>query len=306
MQPRNLPEVGDHFAEFDIECRIGSGAMATVFRAHSSSLGTVALKVLSPHLAADENARNMFQDEAMITRQLSHPHIARALASGTERGLPYLALEYVAGPSYAECQERAAARSSGLPLGFHLLVLTHAAEGLHAAHVLAGADGLPLALVHRDVKPQNIIVSTSGQVKVTDFGVSAARGRLTRTATGRTKGTLAYMAPEQFTRPKEVDRRVDVWALGVVAWEALNQRRLFQADTDGNTTWNVVHAPIPALRADVPELVSDCIGRCLERDPEKRPASCAPLAEVFEEAAARLGWSSAEMIGQTLREQLDS
>jgi serine/threonine-protein kinase len=282
---------------------IGRGSTATVFRAREARTGgLVALKLLRQDLALVESAVTMFADEARIAGNIEHPNVVRVLGTGEHAGAPYIVQELVEGLSYAELLELALREGRRLELGTQLSILAQAAEGLHAAHETRDASRALLGIVHRDVKPQNVLVGYDGRVKVVDFGVAAARDRSTRTATGATKGTLAYLAPEQILSPRDVDRRADIWALGVVAWEALCGRRLFFDKMEGVTIWNVVHQEIPSLDASlgIPEAVVRVVSRCLARDRALRPSSAAAVAEVFDAGAAELGASGREAIARLL------
>lgn len=277
---------------------IGRGATSLVFRASDGNGATAAVKVLNDELLGDPEARASFLEEGRLAQALHHPNIVRAIATGTERDQPFLIQEYVAGPSYAELQARALARSSSLPLGVHLWILSRIAAGLMAVHDAVDSSGARLELIHRDVKPSNVLLGLQGEVKLTDFGVARSGAQQVRTKTGSTRGTLAYLAPEQILSPRDLDSRVDLWALGVVAFEALTGRRLFHATLEGATVWNVVHAEIPSLASlapDLPDGATRCIARCLSRDRERRPASAAHVAEVLEEAATTLDTGALEV-----------
>jgi len=272
---------------------VGRGSTAVVWRVTDPRSGVdVALKWMVPDLVMDEAAVRMFSDEAAIASRVLHPNVARVLGTGAFEGAPFIVQDLVEGCSWAELSERAEAHGAPIPVGAHLGIAAQAAEGLHAAHETRDAGGKLLGIVHRDVKPQNILVGFDGRVRVVDFGIAAARDRSTRTATGTTKGTLAYLAPEQILSPRDIDRRVDLWSLAVVTWEALNRRRLFFDPNEGTTIWNVVHLPVPRIQAEgVPDAVRDVLDRCLTRDPSQRPASAAAVAEILESAAVELGYA---------------
>ncbi|MBK7583402.1 MAG: serine/threonine protein kinase [Myxococcales bacterium] len=294
---------GDILDRHVIVEEVGRGSTASVFRARNLDSGQdVALKLLRPDLALVESAVSMFADEARIASRIVHPNVARVLSTGAHQGAPFIVQELVEGLSYSEARARAADRGLRFELAAHLSVLAQAAEGLHAAHETRGDDGQSLNIVHRDVKPENILLGLDGRVKVVDFGIAAARDRSTRTATGATKGTLAYLAPEQILSPRDVDRRADLWALGVVAWEALSERRLFFDKMEGLTIWNVVHQEIPALEVGgrLPEPVVRVIQRCLSRDRAARPASAAAVAELFEAGAQTAGQSGTALVARLL------
>ena len=159
--------------------------------------------------------------------------------------------------------------------------------GLHVAHELKDDDGQPLNIVHRDVSPQNILIGMDGSGRITDFGVARATTRLSTTRTGQLKGKLAYMAPEQ-ARGAPVDRRADLFAMGIVLWECLAQKRLFKGEGEADTLNRVLYEPIPSLRQanpDVPAALEAVVMKALERDPDKRWSDASELADALEKAA---------------------
>ena len=295
---------GETVGGYTVVEEVGRGSTATVFRARPGDHGPdVALKLLRPDLAVVESAMTMFADEAQIAARIVHPNVVRVLGTGEHDGVPFIVQELVEGFSYGEVRSRVAELGRSIELSTHLAILAQAAEGLHAAHETRDEHGALSNIVHRDVKPHNILLRFSGRVKVVDFGVAAARDRSTRTATGATKGTLAYLAPEQILSPRDVDRRADLWALGVIAWEGVTGQRLFFDKMDGVTIWNVVHREIPPLATEgsVPEPVLRVVARCLSRKREGRPPSAAAVAEVFESAAAALGETGLEPVARLTR-----
>jgi serine/threonine-protein kinase len=293
---------GENVGAYRVAGEVGRGSTALVYRATCAGADDVALKVMFADLAEDTEALQMFLDEQDIASRVDHPNVARVLETGMHRGRPFIVQELVDGYSYVQLSEAALAAGVPLPVGLHLHILSRAAQGLHGAHETRRPDGTHLSIVHRDVKPQNVLIGFDGRVKVVDFGIAAAQGRKTRTATGNTKGTLAYLAPEQILSPRGVDRRADIWALGVVAWEALSGERLFQDTNEGGTIWNVVHRAVPDLTARVlPEIASQTLKKCLQRDRNQRYPSAAAVAEGFEEAAAECGWSSSAQVSAQIQ-----
>lgn len=303
----SLPSLGARIDNYLLRAVVGQGSTSTVYVAERGG-AQVALKVMLPELLSEDAAHQVFDDEAMIGRAVSHPNVALALRRGTWQDLPYLVLELVHGRSYADVLRRAQQRNIPLPAGFHLWLLAEASEGLHAAHEAVGPGGAAMHVVHRDVKPQNVLIGFDGRCKVVDFGVAAARGRSFRTATGACKGTLAYLAPEQITSPRAIDRRADVWALGVLAWEALAGRRLFKRATPADTVQAIVRADVPALSEVMPRVhaaVHDVVMRCLRRDPAARPATASAVAEAFRRAAKRLGFTGTRGVVEIMKVLFD-
>jgi eukaryotic-like serine/threonine-protein kinase len=268
---------------YEVLGEIAHGGMAAVYRVRRKAQGgfdrALAMKVLLPQLAADEKFVAMFLDEARIASQVQHPNVVQVFDLGEHAGTPFLVMELLRGRSLRHAMAHA------IPLSIAVAIGIGAARGLHAAHEARDPNGKPLRVVHRDVSPQNIHVGIDGRVKVVDFGIAAARGRMTETATGEVKGKLRYLAPEQITRSRAVDRRIDVWALGVTLWELFASRPLFQGADEGSTMWNVLHQEIEPLR-EVPAEVGALVLACLAREPADRPASAQVVAERLEAALA--------------------
>ncbi len=286
-----LPSPGEVIERYQVVGRIAQGGMAEVYLARRRGPGgfekRVAMKVMHAHLAGEPNFVSMFLDEARIASSIEHPNVVRVLDVGLHEGLPWLVMELLHGePLTMVVADEATMPDMRLSIG----ILLATAEGLHAAHEARGADGRRLDVVHRDVSPHNIHVGYDGHVKVVDFGIAAAEGRLTRTATGEVKGKFGYLAPEQIKYPGlRVDRRVDLWAFGVVAWELFARRRLFGAGDAASKLYQILNAPIPSVRTvapDAPETVASVIDACLSRDPDLRPNDAAAIATALRDAIA--------------------
>src|SRR5512142_270923 len=212
---------------------IASGGMAVVhigrLLGQAGFSRTVAIKRLHPQFARDPNVVSMLLDEARLAVRVQHPNVVAPLDVLVVQGEVLVVMEYVSGDTLARLQRSPANAehppSSAIVTG----IICNALYGLHAAHEAVGENGQPLHIVHRDVSPQNIMVGLDGIARVLDFGVAKAAMRSHCTTDGVVKGKVAYMAPEQI-EAREVDRRTDIFAAGIVAWEALSGRRLFSAD----------------------------------------------------------------------------
>jgi len=247
----------------------------------------VAIKRLHPHLAREREFVDMFLDEARLAARIHHPNVVPIQEIGqSERGY-YLVMDYIEGDTAARLFARAAQSGSRVPLEVAVRIMLDALSGLHAAHVLKDDNGKPLEIVHRDVSPQNILVGIDGSSRLTDFGVARAASRLSSTRSGQLKGKLAYMAPEQ-AKGGDLDRRADVFAMGIVAWEAFAFRRLFKGDGEAETLNRVLYEPIPQLLDAAPNLdktLAAVVMKALERDPAKRFDTAADFADALENAA---------------------
>jgi len=262
---------------YRVVAELARGGMAAVFLA-LGDLGrgpeVVAIKQIHAHLAHDPDFVAMLMDEARIVSMLKHPNVVEVVdyELGDSGADNFIVMEYVAGEALSLLMRHAQQR--GFQVGYALAasVAADVAAALHAAHELRNARGELLGIVHRDVTPQNILVGWDGAVKLTDFGVAKAVGRLQRTQPGEIKGKIAYMAPEHaFGRP--VDRRSDVYSLGVVLYELAVNRRLFGGKTDAETIRNVMQGVVTPPRAidpNFPPSLEEIILAMLAADPAQR------------------------------------
>ncbi len=247
---------------YEITARIARGGMATVYRAVDRRLEReVALKIMHPHLAEGADVVARFQREARASARLSHPGIVGVYDQGSDGDTAYLALEHVAGPDL-----RAVLRERGtLPLGEALDVVEAVLDALAAAHA-AG-------LVHRDVKPENVLIAADGRVKVADFGLARAVTEATAATTGTVLGTVAYLPPEVVTSGA-ADARADVYACGVMLYELLTGRQPLAGETAIRTAYRHVHEDVPApslLMPWLPVEIDDAVAAFCARDPQERP-----------------------------------
>ena len=274
---RTAPE---RIGRYELCFELASGGMATVYlaRVHGASgfEKLVALKRIHRHLAKEKKYIEMFLDEAKIASRITHTNVCSVFDFGQADGEHYIAMEYLVGEPLSRlcgkvARDQSQRRHPLLPLRM-AGIIADACEGLHAAHELKDANGDLLHVVHRDVSPRNLFVTYDGSVQVVDFGIASARQRTHHTATGQVKGTFAYMAPEQLTA-NPIDRRIDIWSLGVALWEMLTMRRLFRRDTTANTIHAVLYedlVPPSAHRAHVPPELDEIVMKALAREPQER------------------------------------
>jgi serine/threonine protein kinase len=287
---------GSTLDRYELLCPLAEGGMATVWLARMHGKRgfekLVAIKTIKAELVDDPRFEEMFLDEARIASGIAHPNVAQIIDLGEKDGILYLVMEWVDGESVAKVRKFAAKARVRVPLGLSLRIMADACAGIHAAHELKGSDGVPLGVVHRDVSPQNILVSVAGAVKVIDFGIAKAQNRLgTRTRTGVVKGKVQYMAPEQ-ARGDPHDRRVDVWALGVCLYELVTDRLPFDGDNPLEVLSRITSTDPPPIDEDVPQGVREVIASALARYPEDRFATAAALRRAIEVTLSHLGVSS--------------
>lgn len=286
---------------------LGSGGMASVHLAVSAASQPegrgriVAVKQLHAHLADNVKATAMMLDEARIASQIEHPNVVRVVDVEMFGEDLALVMEYVEGESLWRLLRSARKTGEPIPVPIVARVVHDALLGLHAAHELRDELGRSLELVHRDVTPHNLLVGADGVTRVTDFGVALAAGRLAFTATeGVVKGKLGYLAPEQVYR-SPIDRRVDVFAAGIVLWEALTGTRLFSGATEGETLAMILResiAPPSVHRPDISIELDEVCLRALERNRERRYASALDLASAI---AGSTSLASHELVGAFVR-----
>jgi eukaryotic-like serine/threonine-protein kinase len=271
------------FGAYTIHEELGAGGMASVHLAVWNPPGgpprRVALKRLFPHIAANPELVAMFIDEARLARYLKHPNIAQVYEFGRISGTYFIAFEFVQGPTVQQLARQCDQHVGYVPIPIVLEIGCQLCEALHHAHNLCDEDGLPLGLVHRDVSPQNLIVSTAGLVKLIDFGLAKAKQSSVESHSGIIKGKLTYVAPEYLVDGK-LDVRCDLWAVGVVLHELLAGRRLFDAPDDFAIVDRVRKMAIPPpsrFRAEVTSELDDIIFKALQREPSRRWQNAASL-----------------------------
>jgi eukaryotic-like serine/threonine-protein kinase len=281
------------FGRYELLMEMAKGGMATLFLARISGPEgfekLVALKRVHDQLGDEEQFVQMFLDEARISARIHHPNVASVFDMGEVDGSYYIAMEYVHGQNLNDVL-RAAVRLPETLSTYHAMrIVADTAAGLHAAHEIQGPDGKPLGVVHRDVSPQNILVSYDGNIKVVDFGIAYAAERVTSTATGTMKGKAAYMSPEQ-VMGETVDRRADIFALGIVLWESVLKRRLFREDTAATSMMRIRDGDIRRPRTihrELPSSIDEIIMKALAHKPEDRYQTMAEFEDALNRELVR-------------------
>jgi serine/threonine-protein kinase len=257
---------------------IARGGMAEIWLARQSGPikleRPVVIKRIIASSAEEPAFVEMFLDEAQIVSQLSHPNIVQVFELGEHEGSYFIVMEYVPGQNLARVVRAVVKNGGSFSVALAVKLIALAADGLGYAHTRKGLDGKPLEIVHRDVSPQNIIITYDGHLKVLDFGIAKAANRLTRTKTGLVKGKLAYMAPEQ-ALGESLSAAADVFALGVVLFELVTGTRLYGADAGELEIYKAIaaHAPMPTARtrkADVPDDLERLIAKAMSPHPALR------------------------------------
>jgi serine/threonine-protein kinase len=282
------------------------GGMAQILLAVDTSTGkTVVVKRILPQYAASADFVQFFIHEGELGQRLKHANLVETLDAGRIDGAPFITLEYLRGVPAIELLRAAARAHVELPLGAAVRIVADTARGLHYAHMACDDDGRPLGVVHRDVTPHNLFVCTSGVTKVLDFGIAKAASQLHQTRTGTIKGKFAYLAPEQI-RGQPIDKRVDVFALGIVLHELLTLKPLFRGHNDGETLQRVLELEVPPperVRPGVPPGLGAVALRALQRDPDRRLPSAEALANSIEAVAqAEYIDASAEVVAELIAE----
>ncbi len=292
-QPRGGKDLSPNGAplrlgRFELLMELSHGGMATLYLARMRGPQTfqklVALKKIHDHLAKESEFVQMFLDEARIAAKIEHPNVASIYELGEADGSYYMAMEYVHGENLKDIIRASVQQRRLLPWTIAVKIAADTARGLHAAHELRNNDGNLLGVVHRDVSPQNILVSYEGHTKVIDFGVAYAAERISHTQDGTVKGKIAYMSPEQVAG-KPVDRRSDIFSLGIVLFEALCFRRLFKKDSPTATMAAVSQAQVPTLlsiRSGLPPSLDRILHKALAVHPEDRFQTASDFAHALE------------------------
>ena len=279
---------GRTIGRYQLHAQVGADGMATV---HLGRLlgpvgfaRMVAIKRLHPQFAKDPEFVSMFVDEARLAARIRHPNVVSTLDVVAEEGELFLVMDYVHGESLSRILKTLAAHGERIPPKMAAAILVSTLHGLHAAHEANDEKANPLNVVHRDVSPENILVGVDGIPRVLDFGVAKAAGRVGHTRDGQLRGKIAYMAPEQL-RQGEIGRAVDIYAAGVVLWEALANKRLVVGDSEAAVIERVLYGSFERASDYTPELpraIDDVLQKALSRDPQARYATAREMATAVE------------------------
>lgn len=280
ISEKRLPVVG----KYRLLAEIGHGGMAEVFLAVMEGPAKfsklIALKMLRSQFAEDPEGREMFLNEARLAARLNHPNVVQTYEVGEIEHRYFIAMEYLEGQPFSRILHRArSGEHQALPLALSLRIIADSLSGLQYAHDLKDFDGSPLNLVHRDISPHNLFVTYDGSVKVLDFGIAKAAGSSAETRTGVLKGKVGYMAPEQIS-DLPLDRRVDVYATGIMLWEAVAGRKVWKGLSDVATLSKVATEGVPAITTAVPDLdpeLARIVNKACARARDQRYASASDL-----------------------------
>jgi len=303
MTPHEIG-AGHVLGRYELLMPIAAGGMAMVWAARLK--GTrgfqkiVAVKTMLPKLSEDEQFEKMFLDEASLASKVRHPNAVEILDLGEQDGVLFLAMEWIDGVPLNQLM-KAAKQKGGVPTTVAARIVMQASAGLHAAHELTDGKGKLIGLVHRDISPQNILVTFGGVAKVVDFGVAKATALGDgATQAGQLKGKVSYMAPEQ-VRGEGIDRRADVFAMGIVLYALTTGKHPFRKESEGATLFAIT-APEPVIPPrkflpDYPQALQDVLLKALEKDRDQRYASASELLKALDKALPPAARGSDEEVG---------
>jgi len=279
---------------YELLYELASGGMATVYIGRARGAAgfgrLIAIKCCHKHLRADEDFARMFMDEARLVAELRHPNVVSTLDFGEDDALSlYIVMEFVDGFSVQQLLRMAKHSGEAIPAPVAMRLVIDTLQGLQAAHEHTDPKGNPLQIVHRDVSPQNILLGIDGVARIMDFGVARAESRLSHTRDGNIKGKAAYMAPEQhgllMDNPPPLTHRADLYSMGVVLWELLTGKRLFQRENDAQTlAASIRHEYTPAseLVPSLPAAIDALIAKAIATNPDQRFADGNSFIEALE------------------------
>ena len=274
---------------------LGVGGMAEVYKAEHTSPGsgrrTVVVKRILPVLSRNAAFVRLFVTEAQILGLLHHPNVVQVYDFGESDGTLFLVLEYVDGPSVSSALSGLRAAGRRMPIVAATHFAREVCRALEYVHNLKGGNGEALNIIHRDVTPSNIVLTTAGGIKLLDFGVAKYRASQSQTAEGTVKGKPGYVAPETL-EGKAIDHRVDIFSLGIVLHEMLTLQSLFDSDSHALTFRKILELPIARpsqLRPSIPPELDDIVMKALERDPARRYATAGQMAGDLDRVIADFG-----------------
>lgn len=278
------------FGQYQIIEKIAQGGMAEIFKGHAldaHGIGRpVVIKRILPHIAASPEFVQMLIDEAKIAVMLSHGNIAQIYDLGKVADDYFIVMEYVEGKTLSQIMKRLRTEGRHIPIAYAIAICAEVAKGLDYMHRKLDENGNPLHVVHRDISPQNVILSTAGTVKIIDFGIAKAKNKISTTDSGILKGKFAYMSPEH-AEGEKLNHQSDIFSLGVILFELITDQRLFKGKNNMDTVRKVKRAKVPqpsGIRRGIPKDLDDIILRALQKDRKKRYAS----AENFSQDLTKL------------------
>ncbi len=297
-KPISVSKDGFIIGPYRLKDKIAQGGMAELYTAdyvrEDGFKRKVAIKRVLPHLAENQDFIKMFIREARLAALLQHPNIVQIFDFGKIHNTYFIAMEYIEGMNLGQIMAKL---QTALPIDMAMFIIMKISLGLNYSHTKKDDDsGQELGIVHRDISPQNILISNQGEVKISDFGISKATTEPSLTQAGVIKGKMSYLAPEQ-ALGKEVDRQVDIYALGLVFYEILSGQRLYQFDSDIQairTIPKMIIPPITSVRSEVPEKLNHIVMRCLEKDKVMRYPDATALHNDLSKLRARLQMSYGE------------
>src|SRR5258706_6289608 len=286
---------------YEVISHLATGGMAQIYLARQTGLGAferhVVLKTILRERASDQRFVTMFLSEGKLAATLNHQNIAQVYEVDQADGAYFMAMEYVHGENARAMLETTLRRGWKIPLELAVMIVSGAAAGLHHAHERKGKQGQPLNIVHRDVSPANIMVGFDGSVKLLDFGIAKAEERATKTVGGTIKGKYGYMSPEQ-CKGKPIDRRSDIFALGICLYELTTLRRAFKGNDDFETMKRIVAGDVilPSVAVPgYPRELEAIILTAMANDPNAGFQSAQEMIEALEAFAVRAKLTGSNM-----------
>ena len=272
---------------YSIQKKINAGGMAEIFLGSAVSLDgiqkRVAIKRIRPHLASNQKFIRMFIDEARLSMRLNHANIVQVFDIGRAQDTYFLVMEYVDGANLRRILQVSNERGFSIPIEVSMHVAIEVCKGLSHAHSAVDEHDSPLKIVHRDVSPPNVLISQSGEVKITDFGLARAMSQLEATDPGIVKGKFSYLSPEA-CEGLDLDARADIFSCGIILHELMTGRRLFQGKTELETVELIRKCEVPPpsrLNGNVPKDLDEVVLRALARDRRKRYQSIGDMADAL-------------------------
>jgi len=298
VDPSGATRTSTPFGRYQLLRPIGAGGMAEVFLARQTGLGgfekNIVVKRILPNLSVDHSFVEMFLQEAKLSARISHPNVVQIFDVGREGTQYFIAMEYVKGWDLNAILRLCMRLQMPFPVELAARVVANICAGLHAAHSATDEHGRPVAIIHRDVSPHNVLVSSDGQVKLTDFGIAKALEGGSRTPTSTLKGKLSYMSPEQVRADgSPMGPRSDLFPAALILYQCLTLEQLFRRESEFATLKAILQDPIPSVASrrpnDVPPHVDAILEKGLARDPEQRYPSGRAFQQDLEKLIAELG-----------------